>query len=222
MIRLKTVICWAAIFRSRMVMFCMWWTRAMVWPVCSISVATSWSQMSDRVWLCVGLCSAMIRQKTVVCRAAVLRSRPATFYTWPAWMMVWPVPPLLWPLVRAEWVIECATVCRALFGYDPSKDSGLPGRGLAFSRGDVLHVTNASDDDWWQARHVDVGDDQLPGIIPSKSRSAFCSLLRCVNWIEAAVNLPVKSVDLGYDITVESCDICVYWKWKNIEWVFEF
>jgi len=67
----------------------------------------------------------------------------------------------------------CMYVCnyRALFGYDPSKDSGLPGRGLAFSRGDVLHVTNASDDDWWQARLVDVTDDQLPGIIPSKSRS---------------------------------------------------
>ena len=60
---------------------------------------------------------------------------------------------------------------RALFSYDPSKDSGLPGRGLAFNRGDVLHVTNASDDDWWQARLVDVTDDQLPGIIPSKSRS---------------------------------------------------
>jgi len=67
----------------------------------------------------------------------------------------------------------CERGCRALFSYDPSKDSGLPGRGLAFSRGDVLNVTNASDDDWWQARHVDVADDQLPGIIPSKTRSAF-------------------------------------------------
>ena len=65
------------------------------------------------------------------------------------------------------------SVYRALFSYDPSKDSGLPGRGLAFSRGDVLHITNASDDDWWQARHVDVGDDQLPGIIPSKTRSVW-------------------------------------------------
>ena len=37
------------------------------------------------------------------------------------------------------------TVCRALFGYDPSKDSGLPGRGLAFSPGDVLHVTSVND-----------------------------------------------------------------------------
>ena len=38
------------------------------------------------------------------------------------------------------------TVCRALFGYDPSKDSGLPGRGLAFSPGDVLLVTSVNDD----------------------------------------------------------------------------
>jgi len=41
---------------------------------------------------------------------------------------------------------------RALFDYDPSKDDGLPSRGLAFSYGDILHVTNASDDEWWQAR----------------------------------------------------------------------
>jgi guanylate kinase len=62
---------------------------------------------------------------------------------------------------------------RALFNYDPTKDSGLPGRGLAFSRGDILHVTNASDDDWWQARRLEGIDDvadQMPGIIPSKSR----------------------------------------------------
>jgi len=71
-------------------------------------------------------------------------------------------------------------VCRALFSYDPSKDSGLPGRGLAFTRGDILHVTNASDDDWWQARLIDVGDDQLPGIIPSKSRLASDS---CLNFL---------------------------------------
>ena len=71
--------------------------------------------------------------------------------------------------------------CRALFTYDPSKDSGLPGRGLAFCRGDVLHVMNASDDDWWQARRVDVGDEQLPGIIPSKSRSVSLSVSVCLS-----------------------------------------
>jgi hypothetical protein len=62
-------------------------------------------------------------------------------------------------------------VCRALFDYDASSDSGLPSRGLSFNFGDVLHVTNASDDDWWQARRVfpDADDDSI-GIIPSKKR----------------------------------------------------
>lgn len=39
---------------------------------------------------------------------------------------------------------------RALFDYDPTKDDGLPSRGLPFHYGDILHVTNASDDEWWQ------------------------------------------------------------------------
>ena len=43
---------------------------------------------------------------------------------------------------------------RALFDYDPVKDDGLPSRGLGFSYGDILHVTNASDEEWWQARKV--------------------------------------------------------------------
>lgn len=62
-------------------------------------------------------------------------------------------------------------ISRALFDYDPSKDSGLPGRGLSFKYGDILHVTNASDDEWWQARSlvVDNSADSV-GIIPSKRR----------------------------------------------------
>ena len=43
---------------------------------------------------------------------------------------------------------------RALFDYDPSRDDGLPSRGLGFYYGDILHVTNASDDEWWQARYT--------------------------------------------------------------------
>jgi len=84
--------------------------------------------------------------------------------------------------VNKSWLTKNYFACRALFSYDPSKDSGLPGRGLAFSRGDVLHVTNASDDDWWQARHVDVGDEQLPGIIPSKSRLVCVSYPASHGW----------------------------------------
>lgn len=51
------------------------------------------------------------------------------------------------------------------------KDDGLPSRGLAFQYGDILHVTNASDDEWWQARRVLAsGDEQGMGIVPSKRR----------------------------------------------------
>lgn len=60
---------------------------------------------------------------------------------------------------------------RALFDYDPSKDSGLPSRGLPFRFGDVLHVINASDDEWWQARKIlPDGEEEGMGIIPSKRR----------------------------------------------------
>ncbi|ESN99882.1 hypothetical protein HELRODRAFT_208518 [Helobdella robusta] len=59
---------------------------------------------------------------------------------------------------------------RALFDYDPSKDKDLPARGLAFCYGDILHVTNASDDEWWQARRIVPGSDDGLGIIPSKNR----------------------------------------------------
>lgn len=62
-------------------------------------------------------------------------------------------------------------LCRALFDYDPMKDDGLPSRGLAFHYGDILHVTNASDDEWWQAKRVlNTGDEQGMGIVPSKRR----------------------------------------------------
>eukprot|EP00106_Octopus_bimaculoides_P013126 XP_014780568.1 PREDICTED: disks large homolog 2-like isoform X7 [Octopus bimaculoides] len=60
---------------------------------------------------------------------------------------------------------------RALFDYDPTKDSGLPSKGLAFKYGDILHVTNASDDEWWQAKRITPeGEEEGMGIIPSKRR----------------------------------------------------
>ncbi|XP_052570281.1 disks large homolog 2 isoform X6 [Peromyscus californicus insignis] len=60
---------------------------------------------------------------------------------------------------------------RAMFDYDKSKDSGLPSQGLSFKYGDILHVINASDDEWWQARRVILdGDSEEMGVIPSKRR----------------------------------------------------
>ncbi|XP_036426178.1 disks large homolog 1 isoform X9 [Colossoma macropomum] len=60
---------------------------------------------------------------------------------------------------------------RALFDYDRTKDSGLPSQGLNFRFGDILHVLNASDDEWWQARQVTAdGEVEEIGVIPSKRR----------------------------------------------------
>ncbi|XP_063074919.1 discs large homolog 1-like protein isoform X7 [Engraulis encrasicolus] len=60
---------------------------------------------------------------------------------------------------------------RALFDYDKTKDSGLPSQGLNFKFGDILHVVNASDDEWWQARQVTAdGEVEELGVIPSKRR----------------------------------------------------
>uniref|UniRef100_A0A8C5H5A7 Disks large homolog 2-like n=1 Tax=Gouania willdenowi TaxID=441366 RepID=A0A8C5H5A7_GOUWI len=60
---------------------------------------------------------------------------------------------------------------RAMFDYEKSKDSGLPSQGLSFRYGDILHVINASDDEWWQARRVTPhGDSEEMGVIPSKRR----------------------------------------------------
>ncbi|XP_008401098.1 discs large homolog 1-like protein isoform X10 [Poecilia reticulata] len=60
---------------------------------------------------------------------------------------------------------------RALFEYDKTRDSGLPSQGLNFKFGDILHVVNASDDEWWQARHLTPqGELEEVGVIPSKRR----------------------------------------------------
>jgi len=60
---------------------------------------------------------------------------------------------------------------RALFDYDPGRDEDVPSRGLTFSFGDILYVTNASDEEWWQAKRFDhAGNEVSVGIIPSKAR----------------------------------------------------
>lgn len=64
-------------------------------------------------------------------------------------------------------------IIRALFDYDRTRDSCLPSQGLSFSYGDILHVINASDDEWWQARLVTPhGESEQIGVIPSKKRWA--------------------------------------------------
>ncbi|CAG9532272.1 unnamed protein product [Cercopithifilaria johnstoni] len=60
---------------------------------------------------------------------------------------------------------------RAMFDYDPAREAGVPHRALPFFYGDILHVTNVADDDWWTARLVtESGEEGMEGIIPSKKR----------------------------------------------------
>ncbi|KAF4012306.1 hypothetical protein G4228_003669 [Cervus hanglu yarkandensis] len=67
---------------------------------------------------------------------------------------------------------------RALFDYDKTKDCGFLSQALSFRFGDVLHVIDASDEEWWQARrvHSDSETDDI-GFIPSKRRPLQMSCL---------------------------------------------
>ncbi|ULT86361.1 hypothetical protein L3Y34_006206 [Caenorhabditis briggsae] len=61
---------------------------------------------------------------------------------------------------------------RALFDYDPEDDVYVPCKELAmkFGRGDILHVLNTKDDNWWQAyRDGEDTKHSLAGLIPSSS-----------------------------------------------------
>ncbi|CBY21938.1 unnamed protein product [Oikopleura dioica] len=68
---------------------------------------------------------------------------------------------------------------RALFDYTALRDSGLPSKGLSFRFGDIIHVTNASDKEWWQANLMGKPADQ--GCIPSKARVERKEKLRMNN-----------------------------------------
>ena len=61
---------------------------------------------------------------------------------------------------------------KALFNYDPEDDLYIPCRelGISFLKGDILHVINQDDPNWWQAYREGEEDYQaLAGLIPSKT-----------------------------------------------------
>lgn len=70
---------------------------------------------------------------------------------------------------------------RAHFSYDPGTDKLTPCHeaGLAFDRGDILHIVSQDDPNWWQARKE--GDRNMrAGLIPSRTlqeRWALCLIL---------------------------------------------
>ncbi|XP_053542397.1 disks large homolog 4 isoform X1 [Ictalurus punctatus] len=60
---------------------------------------------------------------------------------------------------------------RALFDYDKTADGGFLTQAVSFRFGDVLHVLDCSDEEWWQARRLSPhGDLEETGYIPSKRR----------------------------------------------------
>ena len=60
---------------------------------------------------------------------------------------------------------------RALYNYVPLEDIYIPCKelGLGFNKGDILHIINHDDDDWWQAYRDEDKDQSLAGLIPSQS-----------------------------------------------------
>ncbi|XP_059933114.1 disks large homolog 4-like isoform X1 [Gadus macrocephalus] len=60
---------------------------------------------------------------------------------------------------------------RALFDYDKQWDCGVLSQALDFNFGEVLHVIDSSEDEWWQARRLNQqGELEEVGYIPSKHR----------------------------------------------------
>ncbi|XP_043932633.1 disks large homolog 4 isoform X2 [Protopterus annectens] len=60
---------------------------------------------------------------------------------------------------------------RTLFDYDKTKDCGYLSPTLSFHFGDIFHVIDTSDEEWWQVRRVHPdGEGEEIGFIPSKRR----------------------------------------------------
>ncbi|GAB1609587.1 MAGUK p55 subfamily member 5-like isoform X2, partial [Argonauta hians] len=74
------------------------------------------------------------------------------------------------------------TICiRALFNYEPEEDDYIPCRelGISFLRGDILHVIDQEDANWWQAyKDKENQDSSMAGLIPSKTFQEQRELLK--------------------------------------------
>uniref|UniRef100_A0A672PIK7 Discs large MAGUK scaffold protein 4 n=1 Tax=Sinocyclocheilus grahami TaxID=75366 RepID=A0A672PIK7_SINGR len=69
---------------------------------------------------------------------------------------------------------------RALFDYDKTADCGFLSQAVGFRFGDVLHVLDCGDEEWWQAcRLSPQGDEEEVGFIPSKRRCVCNGMICC-------------------------------------------
>lgn len=86
---------------------------------------------------------------------------------------------------------------RALFTYDPEDDLYIPCRelGLSFMKGDILHVINQDDENWWQAYREGEEDYQsLAGLIPSRTFQEQYVFICHVQWL-----LPKENNEYGFN-----------------------
>uniref|UniRef100_A0A8C5HXW2 55 kDa erythrocyte membrane protein n=1 Tax=Gouania willdenowi TaxID=441366 RepID=A0A8C5HXW2_GOUWI len=62
----------------------------------------------------------------------------------------------------------CEMYMRAQFDYDPTKDDLIPCKeaGLKFETGDIIHIINKQDPNWWQGR-LESSATHYAGLIPS-------------------------------------------------------
>uniref|UniRef100_A0A8C4MGY0 Discs large MAGUK scaffold protein 4 n=1 Tax=Equus asinus asinus TaxID=83772 RepID=A0A8C4MGY0_EQUAS len=101
---------------------------------------------------------------------------------------------------------------RALFDYDKTKDCGFLSQALSFRFGDVLHVIDASDEEWWQARrvHSDSETDDI-GFIPSKRR------VERREWSRLKAKVGRGGVELGWE-SGAPLDVLrkVTWAWSPL------
>lgn len=111
---------------------------------------------------------------------------------------------------------------RANFNYDPRTDRLIPCKkaGLPFNQGDVLQVVSTDDENWWQARAVNVDKGHGPvGLIPSRTlqekRSAFVQPTTVEPKTDLFCGLKVKKTrkikySANNNSEFDECDIKVY------------
>ncbi|CAI4226967.1 unnamed protein product [Auanema sp. JU1783] len=86
---------------------------------------------------------------------------------------------------------------KALFDHDPSREVGVPHRSMPFQYGDILHIINNPDDEWWTARKIfENGEEGPEGVIPSKKRVEKRERTR-----RKQVNFNAGSMSLGRNST---------------------
>lgn len=120
-----------------------------------------------------------------------MNNRPVLFNFNPIPCFSFDVPPfqslsltvLLYPLFF-PWLMLFLSLSfgRALFDYDKTADCGFLSQAVGFKFGDVLHVLDCGDEEWWQACRVSPqGDEEEVGFIPSKRRCVCvcCCFLLC-------------------------------------------